>query len=260
MKKIFLAAFVAFSAMMATSCGETENVENVDNPNTDTVLLKKVITTDADGVTDTVTFNYNGNKIVSQSATHGYSAQYFYTGNLITNVKEYDEGVLGNEMNYSYDLTNRLVLFENTDYFNNIFSKIEYTYVSNTQVTTVESLNNDGHGFAVTANGVMTLDANGNLIKYVRTFVDGGEEQVNNFTYDNKNNPFKNITGMQAIGLAEYDMAINNALTYAFPIFTAEPLIETGSSTFTYNANGYPETSTDTDEALGGTSVSRYIY
>lgn len=124
-------------------------------------------------------FTYNGNKLESTMTGGQWKSVYTYTGDLITKIEHYE--------------------------FTNLYYTTEYTYKNNkletrriTRKSTQETYttyyihNSDGSvSYSNTNSEGKYIFKDGNLIN-------NGKEK---FEYDTKNNPFKNITGIDVITL-----------------------------------------------------------
>ena len=222
MKKLLFT--LAIGLVTLTSC-ESDLVsappsDSVDGGVNDGVLVTKII--DDTGIeTD---YTYNGNKLTKQEDNDGFSETYTYTGELLTKSVEVYEGITYID-NLEYDSSNRLMRVTDGDGI----MKYEYTYNADGTITQTET------------SGGQTIYTyvNGNLISedYV-----GGEYDYS-FTYDDKNNPIKNIHQSEVFELLGYYAYSNNLLTQQYD--GNEASYETITTTYTYNENGYPATSTE---------------
>ena len=219
MKKI-LCLFGALSLLL-TSCSSNDDSDN-NNTDADTVLLKKTITTDSEGDAVTSIYTYDGNKIVSIIDDSGDVNEYYtYTGNLITKLEyKFPDG--------SIDQVNT------------------YTYNADGTVT-AKSYGGDNES-QTDAGTVITIKfVNGEVTEIISPDA-SYEEHV--YTYDTKNNPMKNVIGMDKIAFIDGE---GNGVKYNILTDTSEDELWT-NSTFTYNDNGYPTKEVDTGtDSLGNT-------
>ena len=257
MKK-FLCLFGALSLLL-TSCSSNDDYnpeedeqqqEQPGNGNgTDTVLLKKTITTDSDGHKTTAIYTYNGNKIVSIVDDSGDVNQYYtYTGDLITKLEyKYPDGTIDQVNTYKYNAEGKLVIFvrvePETD--GDWGHKEVYTYNADGTVT-AQSYSGDGES--------QTMPGTANTIKFVNgevsEIISESSWEEHKYTYDNKNNPEKNIVGMDKIAFIDGE---GNGVKFNILTDTSEDDLWT-NSTFTYNAAGYPTKEVDTgSDSLGTT-------
>ena len=241
MKKI-LCLFGALSLLL-TSCSSDDNESN---DNTDAVLLKKTIITDSEGDAVTSIYTYDGNKIVSIVDDSGDVNEYYtYTGNLITKLEyRFPDGSIDQVNTYTYNAEGKLVTFVRTQ--TNYVHKEVFTYNADGTVT-AESYSGDSES--------ELMEGTVNTIKFVNGEVSeiispdaSNEEHV--YTYDTKNNPMKNVIGMDKIAFIDGE---GNGVKFNILTDTTEDELWT-NSTFTYNDNGYPTKEVDTGtDSLGNT-------
>jgi hypothetical protein len=241
MKKI-LCLFGALSLLL-TSCSSDDNESN---DNTDAVLLKKTIITDSEGDAVTSIYTYDGNKIVSIVDDSGDVNEYYtYTGNLITKLEyRFPDGSIDQINTYTYNAEGKLVTFVRTQ--TNYVHKEVFTYNADGTVT-AESYSGDSES--------ELMEGTVNTIKFVNGEVSeiispdaSNEEHV--YTYDTKNNPMKNVIGMDKIAFIDGE---GNGVKFNILTDTSEDELWT-NSTFTYNDNGYPTKEVDTGtDSLGNT-------
>jgi hypothetical protein len=241
MKKI-LCLFGALTLLL-TSCSSDDNESN---DNTDAVLLKKTIITDSEGDAVTSIYTYDGNKIVSIVDDSGDVNEYYtYTGNLITKLEyRFPDGSIDQVNTYTYNAEGKLVTFVRTQ--TNYVHKEVFTYNADGTVT-AESYSGDSES--------ELMEGTVNTIKFVNGEVSeiispdaSNEEHV--YTYDTKNNPMKNVIGMDKIAFIDGE---GNGVKFNILTDTSEDELWT-NSTFTYNDNGYPTKEVDTGtDSLGNT-------
>jgi len=228
---------------LLTSCSSDDNESN---DNTDAVLLKKTIITDSEGDAVTSIYTYDGNKIVSIVDDSGDVNEYYtYTGNLITKLEyRFPDGSIDQVNTYTYNAEGKLVTFVRTQ--TNYVHKEVFTYNADGTVT-AESYSGDSES--------ELMEGTVNTIKFVNGEVSeiispdaSNEEHV--YTYDTKNNPMKNVIGMDKIAFIDGE---GNGVKFNILTDTSEDELWT-NSTFTYNDNGYPTKEVDTGtDSLGNT-------
>ncbi|MCV2486534.1 hypothetical protein OD917_16495 [Flavobacterium sp. SH_e] len=240
MKKI-LCLFGAFTLLL-TSCSSDDSSSDSSN----VVLLKKNVITNSDGEKYTITYNYNGNKIVSAIDDSGeLNIYYTYTGDLITKMEyKNPDGSIDQINNYSYNAEGKLVTFVRIEPNMDWGHKEVYTYNADGTVT-AQSFSGDGT--------TQTLEGTTNTIKFVNGEVseiisEDASWENHKYTYDNKNNATKNILGMDKIAFIDGEA---NGVKFNILTDTSEGDLWT-NSTFTYNENGYPVKEVDTgSDSLG---------
>lgn len=240
MKRLFL--FFAIAAMALTSCSS-------DNTTSDSsvTLVKKEIDHYSDGSSTTYNYTYNGTKITSIIDSDGSISNYTYTGDLITNIKYYYGTVLEEEDIFTYNSSGQLVeyvmLSHDSDYGN------REVYVYNTDGSISMSLFNGDLTSQTNPNGsgTYTLLANGEI----GTMTTEGQTYV--YTYDTMNNDFKNVTGYGKISFINSEA---NGINLNITSVNSSSI--TSATTFTYNAAGYPATSSEDYD--GEITTTEYFY
>lgn len=243
MKKIL--CLFGVLAMMLASCSSDDE----SSASSDLVLLKKTITTDSDGEKITTIFKYDGNKIVSMTDGGEFNLYYTYEGDLITKIEfKLPNGTVEQINTYKYT-DGKLSTFIRVDPLEDWGDKEVYTYNAD---GTVSAQSYSGDSESQTTKGEM------NTIKFVNgevseiTSPSSWEEHA--YTYDTKNNPLKNVLGLDKIAFVdgEADGINRNILTD-----TSEGDLWK-NSTYTYNENGYPVKDVDTGSDSSGTTEFFY--
>jgi uncharacterized protein YkuJ len=233
MKKIIVACL---TVMFLVSCSSTDSpVVSQD------VLVKKIIETDEDGVEITTNFTYNGNKIVRTVSDDGTKMEFTYTGELITQVKYFEGTTLFQTETYQYntlgDMETYIILLNTQDYG----AKEVYTYNNDGTIQYTRTLGDLVSQTESPSTGKIFF-TNGEISK-VETYGLGAVSVVN-YTYDNKMNPFQNITGLNKITYADQVVAgfTHNVLTEVHPAWPSSNV----TSVYQYNSNDYPISSDET--------------
>jgi hypothetical protein len=259
MKKLLF--LVSISILFFASCipNPEENPDPVIPPSI--VLLRKTVDTYTRPVADSIVtsnFTYNGFKIVSIiDDTDGPDTYVTYDGNLITKVEtKFEDGTVDQTETYAYDDTNRLSTYVIIDHGMDWGDKETYVY------------NTDGTVSITHFIGDSTTQTQLNNTAVV-TFVDGeistitsDDGMVIEYTYDAKNNPFKNVTGYSKIIIAG---GIGDGVAHNIvrEDETFSGVTSTYNYLFTYNASGYPETSIQDEEeaeTAGIPYTTNYFY
>ncbi len=271
MKKTIAIALVTLGLQLSlNSCSKDE--ESTPEPTPALVLPKKFIFTEG-SYNPTSTIAYNGNKMVEINSIYtgeesGTSKSvYTYTGDLITKLAEYENGVLSDQTDYTYEnnkLKSSIYARTNGQYK----SKVVYIYNPDGTVTResysidiatgVETKNND--------NTILTF-ANGNLVKGVsiQNQVDYTYKNTTTYEYDNKNSFLKNVLGFNKLIDDELLSQTNNITkktvlqesTYQGQ--TQEPSTYITVYEYLYNSDGYPVKKTY-NEAANITSTLQIFY
>jgi hypothetical protein len=197
---------------------------------------------------------YNGNKIERSMANGKLNRKYYYTGDMITKIEEYNNNQLRWITTFTYDngmLATRLFVDLNPDADPNITSgdKTIYSYNSNNTISYDEFDGTATEQSKFSSTGIITL-LNGQVVKNEAAY---GTTLV---TYDNKNSPFKNVTGfdklMPAFLYGVYQ--INNPITIKY----YDNIINTFY--YEYNEQGYPISWYAINSSGSSTNSTQYFY
>lgn len=234
MKKVLFTLAIGLATL--TSC-ESDSDSNNSNSN-EVVLITQSVDTYADGSTTTVNYTYDGNKLVGTDASDGYEDTYTYTGGLLTKIEdthgapdEVDVSVL------EYDSSDRLI--KETVNYDDGLEVVVNTFVYNTDGTVTKN-----HG-SEDVTSVYTI-VSGNLTKTVYTDSNAGESSVTTVTYDNNNQPFKNIANADTFLLLGYSAFTNNQLSVTVTGSASYPEDNSNTVYNTFNSDDYPSKSTTT--------------
>lgn len=247
MKKLI--CFLSLSLVLASCSGDDDSASTQDPTS---ILVKKMVETTEDGTLTTV-YSYDGNKLIEASDSDGYKIVYTYTGDLITKITEYDENDAVSQKNtFTYNAQGQLVedLMEETIY------KWRYNYTHNANGT-ISVKKYEG---ALNTN-VFTLTSEGTIYDNKVEDTSPYGNSLFTFTYDNKNNPFVNVTGGAKIAFIG-DVAAtnyrNNVLSETYTSGDSTPSIST--ITYTYNEANFPVTSVSDEESSEGATTTQYFY
>jgi len=251
MKKIVL-SLIALTVLSACSSSDDNN----NNPDTTTPLVSKIVETYEDGFVETLLLTYNGTKIVKSNWNNGEEVTEFtYTGDLITKEEYFFDGELEDVITYEYDTNQRLIKSTRVDSFGDIEIDL-YTHNANGTISFVTETNDE-----LSADGTIYFDSNGNPNKKEITnyFMGFESTEIITVTYDNKNEPFKNVTGLDKISFAlpnysAFEASLNNPLT----INTNG--VNNTTHTYTYNSNNFPATSTTVTTDFEGNYTTVFFY
>ena len=238
MKTIFK---IILLSLVITSCS---NSDNDINPNA--LLLRKVV---SDGVE--ILVSYNGNKIErieTMSTNDGLDETlFYYTGDLITKIEEYDGAILATLKRYQYDGQGNPVSF------------IDYNYNTKTSEKVILAYNLDGtltynlyKGNLVSQNNISSRQSNAtitngeitSLNEVDNTYSGSPSDKTYKLTYDNKNTPFKNILGYEKIILIDrnfndYGINHNNVKEITIDNLSGESYTSM-TADIQYNSNNFP--------------------
>lgn len=208
------------------------------------ILVKREVTS----LDRTINYSYIGNKLDKVSADNGFNIKYSYTGDLITRIDGYDKnGVSTGDYDVLTYSNNKLV--QRKFYENNILTSLENTvYNSDGSVSVIPS---DANGNSTNMAWFKHYyDAARRLIKIEQMF-QNKISATNYYTYDNKNNPFKNI-----IGYDQIENSVNNIITEKT---VSSYSTHESTRSYTYNSNDYPISSISTNSS-GETYTGSFYY
>jgi len=231
----------ALLVLFSSCTGNDDEGSNGDG----TVLLRKIIESSPDG--DYVTnLSYDGTKIRKMSSDDG-TVEFTYTGDNITKATWKEGTVIIEEDIYTYGSDGKLATYVILDREAQIGTKEVFTHNSDNTVT-VQNFSGDLVSQTVDAGTHTMTFANGEVSQIV--FPTG----TTMFAYDNKNNPFKNVTGYGKVSFVD---GFSTGILH-------NVLMETDSDgentvyTYTYNSNGYPTKSVE--EWDGEVYTTNYVY
>lgn len=257
-------------ALLAISCSNDSNT--VDPVDSTPILLTKLMNNG-----ETYVYTYNGSKIVQEKGlVDGDISNFTYTGDLITKiVSTSSNGAPTSTETFTYDSSNRLIKVEDISGSNSTVTT--FNYLSADHVTIIEK--NTSGNYVKTYTRDAYLNTDGSVKSYTQTIqatqngtiVETGTGNLQPIVYDNKNNPFKNVTGLKNIQVYhQVDQASeHNVLSYKLVNSTTG----SGSSgissdiftqTYQYNSNNFPTQSVlksyDNNNTLTETHTTTYEY
>lgn len=252
MKKNLLCLFSALLVLASCSSDVTREDEIIDDVPTPVgqILLKKMIEKYDNGVTRTITNTYDGNKLVSQIYNNSKEGIYYtYAGNLITKMEfKLADGSVEQVNSYEYNDKGKLVIFKRIDPIEDLGNKEVYTHNADGSISVLEYIGDSKTQTKENATRKITF-LNGEVAEITST-----NSPNHKYTYDTKNNPSKNILGMDKIAFVdgEADGILHNTLT------DTSGAELSASYTYTYNTDNYPATSVETSE--DGKITTQYFY
>ena len=244
MKKLIY--FLSITMFLMQGCSS-------DSDNNSSNILIKTIKHNDENSNYRSEYSYNGNKISEIKGyvndVLSYKQVYNYTGDLITQIKFYDENneSFGDHQttfiyNNSKQMISEINIFENgngwrRNYINNpngTITENSYAGDKNTQNTF-----NMAIIYTFSNNMPVSIEAIGSLNET------GDGNQIDTYTYDDKNSPYKNIVGYNIINKFNPFMQKHNVV---------EIKGMSRKNSYNYNSDGYPT------ERLEGSSITEYIY
>ena len=242
MKKIIL--FLSVITLITSCSSDADPLPAIVPLDVNSVLVKKIIETEPSSNVITAEYTYNGNKLVKISYSDGTYDNYTYTNNLITKEENFtDTNVISETSSYTYNASGQLVNYVNS--YGSTTVTINYTHNSDGTISYQEVGGNAGKFYPNKWEEYTTSPA---------------YTYIYSFTYDGKNNPKKNILGIDKIWFADSRETLFNSQN----VVSQNELNSLGnfpksSSTFSYDANNFPTVEMYTNYSAGG-SVTKYEY
>jgi hypothetical protein len=235
MKKIIYLFSITF--LILQSCSSEDSSDNSNN--NEVVLIKRL---ESSNNTEIEYYKYNETKLnyVSTGDENGqiWRKQFTYSGDLITKTEWYENNQPTGEKNtYAYS-NNKLSEVRVYSPGAILEYKENYSHNSDGSIDVIKTGYNGNSGGFVK----IFIDSNNNIIK--KEYL-GGNIQL--FEYDNKNNPHKNITGVDKL-IGREGISVggnNNLISRENKIFNYQynnqnypiscEILETGQSPVVYN-------------------------
>jgi len=242
MKKII--ALAAIALFIISCSGDNSQTTN----SSDTVLLKKLVSTDEDGNVITYNYTYDGSKLVSVIGTDGSTATYNYTNEHITYKKYVVTEYISETFTQHYD--NGKI---KSEIFNYIFPEHP---TDNYNESKIYTYNNDGTGLI----HYLKQHAENIVSEFDYTIIYSDDSLVINYengtsytyTYDGKNSPFKNVLGANEIAENQ------NLMTLIANSESAQYTFE--DNVYEYNSDNYPISATIQKINIDKTYHDQYFY
>lgn len=226
MKKLLTIA--AFALFTMTSCSGDDDS---NNSNSNAVLVTKTVETDAFGDDYVSDYFYEGTKVTKITHNDGSKQVFTYDGDKLTAIKHYVDADLEQEDKFTYNNAGQLATFVSLDYDFEDAEKAVFTYNTDGTVSVSAFSGNLTSQTDLEYTGTMTIQ-NGNITSL------SSEGLTATYTYDNKKNPFVNVTSYSTLIYAYFEGGVNNILSSTF-------FGETTTYTYQYNSAGYPVTATE---------------
>jgi hypothetical protein len=244
------------SLLILTSCSKDDG-QNVTADNS--VLVKKATMNDG-ASTDFLEYSYNGKKLTRiKSSINGVAFfDFTYNGDLIIGSKRYDDNnVLQFEMIYGYDNNQRLVSEKTLSKFYGFGGKRIFVYNSDGTIGITEYSGDLINQDIIIGTGKIWLNGEGETIK-VEEYQDNALVSRTEYTYDDKNNVFKNISGYSKLFLTGEIPKTHNILTCK-RYDSNNALTSSSSCKYTYNAANYPVSVITSFEGVA-TGTTEWVY
>lgn len=231
MKKIIL---LLCATTLFVACSKSDNQASVLDVNS--ILPKKIIFT-SNGAATTVDFTFNGKKIVKLNESDGTYTNYTYTNNLITKIEGFtsDNNSYGSTI-LEYNTLNQLISTVQINVRNNSARIKNFVYNADNTISYKATATEN---FKIYADKIERYYDNDPNSLYTRTF-----------TFDTKNNPYKNIEGFDKIWFSMEEKTLNYVNNISSIKYTLSGSGQSGSisdNIIQYNANNFPTVETITD-------------
>lgn len=203
------------------------------------------------------TYLYNGTKLNQIIDDLGNSQTFHYNGDLIESIDLVDE--FGNTSRYEYAYDNQGRVISSKDISGPWGRKQVYEYQSDGSVLVSLYFGSDTVQDQLVSTAVMELE-NGEIKRTISTEVSNFEQTTNEYSYDSKNSPMKNITGYSKIlGLFNYNQKgiLQNTSSQ---VQTRNGEVSEITKNIRYDADNYPVEINSSDPLDGETFTIRYKY
>lgn len=236
--------------MFLLLCSCTESDEQIQNsiPNPDGVLVSKTIFSESPGQFYVSNYFYNGNKLDKIVRDDIYEV-YAYSGDLITDITTYNnDSSIFSKATYTYDSFGRVIASDYKYYGGNYERSEALIYNADGTITVKMKMGTLNNLYCNLGNEKLFLNE-GIIIKKEKYNSSNVLINTENYYYDNKNSPFKNIVGYSKIQIPLYDreLSTNHNLVLSY-------------LNYDYNTNDYLSKKSELN--LDGTvfSTTEYFY
>ncbi|SIS95119.1 hypothetical protein SAMN05421786_103337 [Chryseobacterium ureilyticum] len=250
MKKLIMSSL---AIAVITSCSSTndevsEIINGIDNTINTPYLVKKFTETTQDNQVIVTEYKYDGDKIIEEkNITQNRRIAYTYAGDNIATAETYAGTTLEQKREFTY-LNGKLTAEKVTSKADPTTSQmmvytVNYQYLTSTQVKfnryAGATVNPSGGYTAVFDDVEASLSSNGNLAS--TKYTNNGTTYYLNNTFDNDNNPMRNVKGYVKINMFyDTELGHNNLISQSRNHVGA--LNGTGSikGEYTLNSAKYP--------------------
>lgn len=241
MKRFSLILGVALTTVFA-SCSLDDDFDATEQDaskmSTSSLLVQAVTaTSERGGTVVTDQYTYNGTKLVKISSSDGREVVYTYGGDLIVRKDFYLNNILNSKEFFEYSRQNQLLKYRrenasgattyNAVYTNNSDGTVNVKGYSGSSTSAASQIVN---------RKVFTAGIRVNKIENYTLQNGSTVTEVLNYSYDDKNSPFKNITGFDK--LAYYDITANSNYNNVQNVSVGSTVVE--SAQYAYNGTNYP--------------------
>lgn len=252
MKKFAFLLFVLLPLL--NSCSGDSDGENSNG-----LLVKKITSTSGGGSVYITNFFYNGTKLDHITASNRL-IEYTYTGDLITEIRQYYGSDLGVKSVFEYDGNERVVREITYSYFMDSSEKKVYTYNTDNTISYMNYSGDISNQNTLQNTGKIFNFSNGETYRIQIYDLSGNMTFKTEWTYDAKKCPFLYVTGFakQPTVFSKY---FNNTMTSNYD----GSGVVTSSATYqyTYNSSDFPVECIENyyySGSLSNTNTINYFY
>lgn len=241
--------FFTFYFLLFTFLGVSSNFNAQAEKNKTPILVTKIA---KDNSEKSINFKYDGTKLI-ETENGDLRSIYTYTGNLITQIRDYNDSDLIKTADFTYFKDGKLKGIKTIgvrESYGPYTEDYYFTYPTPSSIvcTEFELYDNyeDKKPHKMTTHYTLK---NGNIILQKNRSYEGESvefEILKSFTYDHKNNPYNNILGYDKIwayiseAYDEFAIPKNNLTSYKL-FQNVGDLGSTANFTIKYNADNFPE-------------------
>ena len=143
------------------------------------------------------------------------------------------------------------------NYISSIGNKVVYTYNTDGTISSINYRGDLINQTTIVSNNLITIN-NGEVASLVEHI--GTTTKTSVYTYDNKNAPFKNVTGMDKVSygvVGTFSSAINHNIIQTTRTTNSSPGFTT-TIQYNYNSSDYPTSETVTTNGTSNQSTQYY--
>lgn len=252
MKNFFIIIFIALTF---NSCSDDSN-ERADATRLTRMIRNSDLSSDLNElITD---YSYEGKKL--KDIRFGSTRwEYIYSDSNIIFINRYSNSDLEFKTTYQYDSKGRVSSELLEDMAQGYPIKNDFTYNSDNTISYKESYPGLSDEIQNKITGIIYMDSEGQILKHEKMFLGVLSRRVV-WTYDSKNNPFKNITGYQKLPMNFRELH-NFRTKHTYD--ENEALLNKTTYDYQYNSDGYPINSVETfyyPSGYSSTNNVKYFY